>query len=77
MRCLVIIVVTCLLLVFVGCDSTYDADNYAETLIDQELYAGDLDESAIQLSTERMGFDLADYFAFTNELSTDPGFKER
>jgi len=70
MRCLVIIAV-CFLAVFVGCDSTYDADNFAETLIDQNLYAGGLDESAIKLSTERMGFDLADYFAYVNELSND------
>jgi len=71
MRFLVIIAAACLAFLFLGCD-TYDADNYAETLIDQELSGGGHGESVVKLSAERMGFDLADYFAFETGLSSDP-----
>lgn len=72
MKRLTILAVAVLLVFLVGCDSSYNADNYAETLIDLELDGEyGIGESNKALSVERMGFELSDYYAYELELAED------
>jgi|GEM_PF-6001417 len=72
MKWLMLIAVVLLAVQFVACDSSYDADNYAETLIDLELDGEyGVGESNKALSVERMGFELSDYYAYELELAED------